>query len=99
MPAANLALTDVNREKNLLPGFELKLHSNDSEVRKKFLFLFFILVIFFILVRTWVGSLGDVQFVVQRATEADVARRVLHCLYYSCRSLQNVEFSRRKCFE
>ncbi|XP_074106858.1 gamma-aminobutyric acid type B receptor subunit 1 isoform X1 [Cotesia typhae] len=31
MPAANLALTDVNREKNLLPGFELKLHSNDSE--------------------------------------------------------------------
>lgn len=33
MPAANLALDDVNREKNLLPGFELKLHSNDSEVR------------------------------------------------------------------
>ncbi|CAD6241162.1 GSCOCG00009184001-RA-CDS [Cotesia congregata] len=31
MPAANLALIDVNREKNLLPGFELKLHSNDSE--------------------------------------------------------------------
>ncbi|KAK0159942.1 hypothetical protein PV328_007400 [Microctonus aethiopoides] len=31
MPAANLALDDVNREKNLLPGFELKLHSNDSE--------------------------------------------------------------------
>lgn len=32
MPAANLALEDVNREKNLLPGFTLKLHSNDSEV-------------------------------------------------------------------
>ncbi|KAK0159684.1 hypothetical protein PV327_010775 [Microctonus hyperodae] len=31
MPAANLALDDVNRERNLLPGFELKLHSNDSE--------------------------------------------------------------------
>lgn len=32
MPAANLALDDVNRAKDLLPGFELKLHSNDSEV-------------------------------------------------------------------
>jgi gamma-aminobutyric acid type B receptor len=32
MPAANLALDDVNKEKNLLPGFTLKLHSNDSEV-------------------------------------------------------------------
>ncbi|XP_029037145.2 gamma-aminobutyric acid type B receptor subunit 1 isoform X1 [Osmia bicornis bicornis] len=31
MPAVNLALDDVNREKNLLPGFILKLHSNDSE--------------------------------------------------------------------
>ncbi|XP_014233341.1 gamma-aminobutyric acid type B receptor subunit 1 isoform X1 [Trichogramma pretiosum] len=31
MPAANLALEDVNNEKNLLPGFTLKLHSNDSE--------------------------------------------------------------------
>ena len=32
MPAVNLALDDVNHEKNLLPGFILKLHSNDSEV-------------------------------------------------------------------
>ncbi|XP_076755354.1 gamma-aminobutyric acid type B receptor subunit 1 isoform X2 [Xylocopa sonorina] len=31
MPAVNLALDDVNSEKNLLPGFILKLHSNDSE--------------------------------------------------------------------
>ncbi|XP_046818172.1 gamma-aminobutyric acid type B receptor subunit 1 isoform X2 [Vespa crabro] len=31
MPAVNLALDDVNREKNLLPGFTLKLHSNDSQ--------------------------------------------------------------------
>ncbi|XP_011304400.1 gamma-aminobutyric acid type B receptor subunit 1 isoform X2 [Fopius arisanus] len=31
MPAANLALEDVNKAKDLLPGFELKLHSNDSE--------------------------------------------------------------------
>ncbi|XP_047352162.1 gamma-aminobutyric acid type B receptor subunit 1 isoform X2 [Vespa velutina] len=31
MPAVNLALEDVNREKNLLPGFTLKLHSNDSQ--------------------------------------------------------------------
>ncbi|XP_015186034.1 PREDICTED: gamma-aminobutyric acid type B receptor subunit 1 isoform X2 [Polistes dominula] len=30
-PAVDLALDDVNREKNLLPGFILKLHSNDSE--------------------------------------------------------------------
>lgn len=36
MPAVNLALEDVNREKNLLPGFILKLHSNDSEVREMF---------------------------------------------------------------
>lgn len=32
MPAVNLALDDVNHEKNLLPEFILKLHSNDSEV-------------------------------------------------------------------
>lgn len=32
MPAANLALDDVNSQKDLLPGFTLKLHSNDSEV-------------------------------------------------------------------
>ena len=33
MPAAKLALEDVNGDKNLLPGFKLILHSNDSEVR------------------------------------------------------------------
>lgn len=32
MPAAKLALDDVNKEKNLLPGYRLILHSNDSEV-------------------------------------------------------------------
>lgn len=32
MPAARLALDDVNKEQNLLPGFRLILHSNDSEV-------------------------------------------------------------------
>lgn len=32
MPAARLALDDVNKEPNLLPGFKLILHSNDSEV-------------------------------------------------------------------
>ncbi|KAK5637913.1 hypothetical protein RI129_000090 [Pyrocoelia pectoralis] len=31
MPAANLALEDVNKRKDLLPGYVLKLHSNDSE--------------------------------------------------------------------
>ncbi|GLV38004.1 metabotropic GABA-B receptor subtype 1 [Carabus blaptoides fortunei] len=31
MPAANLALKDVNDRKDLLPGFTLRLHSNDSE--------------------------------------------------------------------
>ncbi|KYN12540.1 Gamma-aminobutyric acid type B receptor subunit 1 [Trachymyrmex cornetzi] len=31
MPAARLALEDVNREKNLLRGYRLHLHSNDSE--------------------------------------------------------------------
>nr|XP_024216938.1 gamma-aminobutyric acid type B receptor subunit 1 isoform X2 [Halyomorpha halys] len=30
-PAANLALEDVNNRKDLLPGFTLKLHWNDSE--------------------------------------------------------------------
>lgn len=35
MPAAQLALEDVNRDENLLPGFELKMYSNDSEVSKK----------------------------------------------------------------
>lgn len=32
MPAARLALEDVNSQKDLLPGFKLTLHSNDSEV-------------------------------------------------------------------
>lgn len=32
MPAARLALEDVNKQKDLLPGFKLTLHSNDSEV-------------------------------------------------------------------
>ncbi|XP_048517566.1 gamma-aminobutyric acid type B receptor subunit 1 isoform X2 [Dendroctonus ponderosae] len=31
MPAARLALEDVNARKDLLPGYVLKLHSNDSE--------------------------------------------------------------------
>ncbi|KAJ8680838.1 hypothetical protein QAD02_016625 [Eretmocerus hayati] len=31
MPAANLALEDVNNKRDLLPGFTLKLHSNDSK--------------------------------------------------------------------
>ncbi|XP_054273183.1 gamma-aminobutyric acid type B receptor subunit 1 isoform X2 [Macrosteles quadrilineatus] len=30
-PAANLALEDVNKAKDLLPGYKLKLHWNDSE--------------------------------------------------------------------
>lgn len=36
MPAVNLALDDVNHKKNLLPGFILKLHSNDSQVYEMF---------------------------------------------------------------
>lgn len=44
MPAAHLALEDVNREKNLLRGYRLHLHSNDSEVtwfdKAKFFFFF-----------------------------------------------------------
>lgn len=32
MPAANLALEDVNNKQDLLPDFQLTLHSNDSEV-------------------------------------------------------------------
>lgn len=34
MPAARLALEDVNNQKDLLPGFKLTLHSNDSEVSR-----------------------------------------------------------------
>lgn len=37
MPAANLALEDVNRRKDMLPGFTLRLHSNDSEVTNKYI--------------------------------------------------------------
>lgn len=32
MPAAKMALEDVNKRKDLLPGYVLKLHSNDSQV-------------------------------------------------------------------
>lgn len=35
MPAARMALEDVNNENNLLPGFKLTLHSNDSEVSER----------------------------------------------------------------
>jgi hypothetical protein len=35
MPAARLALEDVNNKNDLLPGFQLNLHSNDSEVSTK----------------------------------------------------------------
>lgn len=36
MPAARLALDDVNKQPNLLPGFKLILHSNDSEVSSQY---------------------------------------------------------------
>lgn len=39
MPAAHLALEDVNNKKDLLPGFQLTLHSNDSEVSVDFKYL------------------------------------------------------------
>lgn len=32
MPAARLALEDVNARKDLLPGYVLKMYSNDSKV-------------------------------------------------------------------
>ena len=32
-PAANLALQDVNAQPNILPGYTLKLHWDDSRVR------------------------------------------------------------------
>lgn len=32
MPAAQMAFEDVNKQENLLAGYKLKLHSNDSEV-------------------------------------------------------------------
>lgn len=38
MPAAKLALQDVNEKEDLLPGFNLTLHSNDSEVSYNKLF-------------------------------------------------------------
>lgn len=43
MPAARLALEDVNNKNDLLPGFKLTLHSNDSEVSVIYNIYFFIL--------------------------------------------------------
>lgn len=40
MPAAQLALEDVNRKTDLLPGFNLTLHFNDSEVSNQNNFVF-----------------------------------------------------------
>lgn len=40
MPAARLALEDVNNDNKLLPGFKLTLHSNDSEVSAEFVYVF-----------------------------------------------------------
>lgn len=39
MPAARMALEDVNNENNLLPGFKLTLHSNDSEVSGQWVYV------------------------------------------------------------
>lgn len=36
MPAAEMALEDVNKRKDLLPGYTLKLHHNDSQVSTTF---------------------------------------------------------------
>ena len=36
MPAAEMALEDVNKREDLLPGYRLRLHSNDSEVSEQF---------------------------------------------------------------
>lgn len=33
-PAAQMALDDVNRKKNILPGYTLRMHSNDSQVTR-----------------------------------------------------------------
>lgn len=68
MPAVNLALDDVNREKNLLPGFILKLHSNDSEVRRGIYEIFnsFLRRTILVSVRARTGCLGDVQFIIQQ---------------------------------
>ena len=41
MPAAELALEDVNRRRDLLPGYVLRLHSNDSEVSVYVTFLIY----------------------------------------------------------
>lgn len=41
MPAARLALEDVNKKTDLLPGFNLTLHFNDSEVSQTYYFLIF----------------------------------------------------------
>lgn len=38
MPAAQMALDDVNARENLLPGFKLILHSNDSEVSPQIIY-------------------------------------------------------------
>lgn len=40
LPAAELALEDVNSKSDLLPGFKLTLYSNDSEVCTTFLLFF-----------------------------------------------------------
>lgn len=46
MPAARLALEDVNNQKDLLPGFRLTLHSNDSEVSRKLNYYIFFVFLF-----------------------------------------------------
>lgn len=49
MPAARLALEDVNARDDLLPGFKLTLHSNDSEVIILIFFCFTIITFYFLL--------------------------------------------------
>ena len=48
-PAANLALQDVNAQPNILPGYTLKLHWDDSGVRGQgSLFMFFFFNMFYV---------------------------------------------------
>lgn len=87
MPAVNLALDDVNHEKNLLPGFTLKLHSNDSEVYRETInrtngeYSNSI----FLVVRARTRRLGDVQFTILQSTQVDVAGGMQHGLHDCCR--------------
>ena len=84
-----MALEDVNNRMDLLPGYKLKLHWNDSEVWLCLLInislpdsvTYIILTIYTVRTRSW--SFGDVRLALQTTPKTDATCWLFYSLHYS----------------